>query len=258
MQKIWKTFLPCTYPYIYQEAWHPSILWDFSRPAGFFAVTNQDRTKLRATFAEKLAPAPALYRALAELPFDDSKPFVKRDAIDIARTTANKLAILAMANLNVAMKNRREGKATNEDVRLAGQRFLRHWELFRDLLALHDDYLMHATYERLKTVNEVNPCFEKTLIANGANGYCASYQYELFAHCYLPIARAYAEAVEQWTKADAAAKIDVDGLSKVYDNAFADVLNKPLAEMKPTTPRTAEQYRRIMSELAALAEEHLK
>ncbi|MCL2303877.1 MAG: hypothetical protein FWC43_00885 [Planctomycetaceae bacterium] len=254
---IWEMFLPTTYPYTYVEAWEPSISWHFSNPNLFFV--NWDRSELRKTFAEKLAPAPALYRALAELPFDDAKPFIKRDAIDIARTTANKLAILAMSNLNVAIKNRREGKGTSEEVLLAAKRFQRHWELFRDLLSLHDDYSMNATYERLKTVAEVNPCFEQTLIANGGNSYCASYQYELFAHCYLPIVQAYTEAVEQWVEAgDAAATIDLDALQKVYKGAFANVQKKSLAEMKPTAPQTAERYRQIMLDLADVAEELVK
>ena len=257
MLGIWKTFLPCTYPYKYTEAWYASILWTFSRPTGFFSAN--DRTELRKTFAEKLAPTPALYRALAELPFDDAKPFIKRDSIDIARTAANKLAILSITNVNVTLKNWREGKATKDEVDLAATRFQRHWELFCDLLALHDDYSMHATYERLKTVSEVNPHFEKTLIANAANGYCASYQYELFAYCYLPIVRSYAEAAIALVEAgDVAGKFDMDALGKVYDAAFADVKHKPLAGMKPTAARTQERYRQIMSDLATLAEDHLK
>ena len=256
MLGIWKVFLPFTYPHKHHHPQTP-LISHYSSPPVFFAA--QDRTGVRTVYAETLAPAPALYRTLAELPFDDSKPFIKRDAIDIARTTANKLTLLAMFNVNVTLKTWREGKATKEEVRLAIARFQRHWELFRDLLSLHDDYSMNATFERLKTVSEVNPHFEKTLVANGANGYCATYQYELFAHCYLPIVRAYIEAVMVLVEAgDVAGKFDIDALQKVYNGTFAAVRQKPLAEMRPTIPRTTEQYRRIMLDLAALAEEHLK
>jgi len=254
MSAIWKTFLPCTYPYTYQDEWWLGILRGMTQ-----FLENQDRTELRQSLAGKLAPTPALYRALAELPFDDTKPFIKRDAIDMARTAAYRLTVLAKTNLDVAMQNRRAGKASSEDVRLAAARFQRHWELFRDLLELHDDYSMYATHERLKTVSEVNPVFEQTLIANGANGYCASYQYELFAYCYLPIVRGYVETVEQWLKAeDVTATIDRTAQQKLYASAFADVQKMSLFEMKPTAPRTPERYRQIMLDLAKIAEEHLK
>ncbi|MCL2744490.1 MAG: hypothetical protein FWE67_11630, partial [Planctomycetaceae bacterium] len=256
MLKIWNTFLPCSYPYTVPNAWGLGLLTYLN--ASQFSSTV-DRTELRKTFADKLAPAPALYRALAELPFDDAKPFIKRDSIDIARTTANRLSILAAHNINVALKNWREGKAAKDDVLRAVANFRRHWELFRDLLALHDDYSMNATYERLKTVSEVNPHFEKALLNNAANGYCASYQYELFAYCYLPIVRAYAEAAAALVEAgDTAGKLDTATLQKIYTDAFADVRAKPLAEMKPALPRTAEQYRKIMLELAEVAEGLLK
>ena len=254
METVWKTFLPMTYPNLIGNSYDPQIFTYFSRPDQFFSE-KQVWDKILIHYRRQLASAPLLFRMLGELPFDPSEPFLRRDLIDIARTTTKNLTLIAIAELNTALQNQLSGKASPKDVQRAGEHFVRHVELFRDLLSLHEDYSLNATFERLHTVSEVNPCFAKTLVANAANGYCVSYQYELFDHLYLPIARKYVDAANNNAKKGALPSPDeLKALQQAYNSAFETVRNTPLHAMKSQKAPTASRYREIMSKLAANAD----
>jgi hypothetical protein len=185
MLENWKRFLP------YHEITNKSLrFWDYFVPNRVFEDKNWH--EFQTNRKRVMGSAPELLRSLAALPFHDNQPFLKRDVIDLARTTVNNLAALPLAHTNIALKSWREGVASKEEVQSAMQETIRFFELFRDLLSLHEDYSMNVTLERLKTINEVNPCFEKTLIANGVNGYCYSYIYEFFDGFYIPVLHSYA------------------------------------------------------------------
>ena len=251
METVWKTFLPMTYPHLIGNEWSPQILWSLSSPARFFSQQT-DWQKIRQDGSRQLASTPQLFKMLAEFPFDPSEPFLRRDLIDIARTTSKNLTILAIAELNIAMQSQSTGKVSQKDVQQAGKNLLRHVELFRDLLSLHEDYSLNTTYEGLQTVTEVNPSFSKTLVANAANSYCASYQYELFDHLYLPIARAYVEAAN--TSVKKGTDIPTSELQNVYNQSFETIRNTPLQAMKSKQVSTAVRYRSIMTALAKSAD----
>ena len=251
METVWKTFLPMTYPNLISDWWAELIA--LSRPAQFFSQ-QRDWQKVRTDCMNQLASAPQLFRLLAQLPFDLSEPYLRRDVIDIAKTTAKKLTILSIAELNIALQNQSQDKSTGKDVQRACHNFLRHLELFRDLLSLHEDYSLNATYERLHTVADVNPCFSKTLVANAANGYCASYQYELFDHLYLPIARTYVNVAQTHAKKGSVISPDeLNALQQINSNTWQTVHNTPLKEMKSKQAPTASRYRSTMLALVTSA-----
>ena len=254
METVWKTFLPMTYPNVLGEAWSPTLIWSFSRPAQFFSK-EREWNKIGLDCRKQLAAAPQLFRMLAELPFDPAEPFLQRDLIDIARTTAKNLIYIAIADLNIASQGTPANKKAQQEIQRAGKQFVGHLELLRDLLSLHDDYSLNATYERLHTVADVNPCFAKTLVNNATNTYCTSYQYELFDHLYLPVARAYADAANASAKKAAAISPDeLKALEQVYNKAFENIRNTPLQDMKSQKAPTAKRYREIMSGLAKSAD----
>ena len=67
-----------------------------------------------------------------------------------------------------------------------------------DLLALHTDYSIWESYQRLDAVEKIqNPDFSKTLFENASCRYCRSHQYELARHWYAARARRMAERLAQ-------------------------------------------------------------
>ena len=115
-----------------------------------------------------------------------------------------------------------------------------------DILALHTDYSLWESYERLDAVEKIqNPVFEKTLFENAANDYCLSHQYELVRHWVAPGAHALAKRIADAVAAgDRDAKISVD-----FETLRREAKKRPLASLRPTLPRTQEQFRRIIDDL---------
>ena len=150
---------------------------------------------------------------------------MRRDTIDLARTAADRLMLALMGNPN--------GNARNIAALMDG---------FTDLLALHTDYSLAESMDRLDAIERIRyPGFGKTLFANAVNGYCASHHYEAFAYIYLPWWRHFAET----------------GKCLEGDSLLA-AFSKPLHEMRPTLARTRENYRRTMRKLADAAERPFK
>ena len=170
-----------------------------------------------------LKSAPEILRALADVEWTGD--FVRRDTIDLARTAADRLMLALMGNPN--------GNARNVAALMDG---------FTDLLALHTDYSLAESMDRLDAIERIRyPGFGKTLFANAVNGYCASHHYEAFAYIYLPWWRHFAET----------------GKCLEGDSLLA-AFSKPLHEMRPTLARTRENYRRTMRKLADAAERPFK
>ena len=170
----------------------------------------------RSVSPDTLKTVPGIFRALAEIRWEGA--FARRDAIDLARTAADRLLLSLM------------GEPKRNAPKVA--RLMRP---FADLLALHTDYSLAESYDRLNAVKEIAyPDFDRTLWGNAVNGYCASHHYEAFAHVHLP-----------WW----------DALAQTGAAPARPMPMRRLAEMRPTLPRTAENYRRTLLDLAAASEE---
>ena len=118
-----------------------------------------------------------------------------------------------------------------------------------DILALHTDYSLWESYRRLDAVEKIrNPLFEKTLFENSSCGYCRSHQYELARHWYAPHVKAVAENLAKAVSAGnrkAAIKVNAE-------KERLALKAKPLASLAPTLPRSEENFRRVLREIAAL------
>ncbi|MDR1284538.1 MAG: hypothetical protein LBK99_27565 [Opitutaceae bacterium] len=253
MRLIWRQFLPCTYPW-HGENYVPEKLWCFPGPKVFFDP-QRDWLATGKRYAEKLAPAPEIFRALAEIPFADDKPFVKRDALDVARTLASRLITLAVVRLNIALakwKKDAANEALKNAVRGAATAHLTQVERFADVLSLHDDYSMNATLAHQEATHAINPCFPKTLVANAANHYCASWQYEIAKHFYIPVARTWGTAVNALLDGDA--ELDLATLQTRFDALQHAIRETPLTEMHASEPPTGTRFRQTMLCEAEMAE----
>jgi hypothetical protein len=118
-----------------------------------------------------------------------------------------------------------------------------------DILALHTDYSLWESLERLNAVEKIqNPLFEKTLFENSSCNYCRSHQYELARHWYAPHVKAVAARIARVVasndhKADRTLNAESERL---------ELKAKPLNSLRPTLPRTEGNFQRIFREIIAI------
>lgn len=121
---------------------------------------------------------------LDEAAFNDS--FILRDLFDISRTVIGRyIYVLMLISIN-QFKMWRDGEELSETFYDAFDRSIRLLRLLCELLGEHEDYSMLASFEKLKTVSEVNPVFEDTIKENASNDYHRSFVYESVKSLYLP------------------------------------------------------------------------
>ena len=121
-----------------------------------------------------------------------------------------------------------------------------------DLLALHTDYSIWESYQRLDAVEKIqNPEFSKTLFENASCPYCRSHQYELARHWYAARARRMAERL---AKAVAAGdrKVKFGGDAGEAEQMRLALKACPLESLKPTLPRTEANFRKVLREVQEL------
>ena len=213
MERIWRAALPVSTNCCdtWRENAGRATLLLFRSPDGEVASRRSvDPATLRAV--------PNVLRRLAAVEWTGE--FVRRDTIDLARTVADRLLLALM------------GRPRANAAKIA-----RLMSAFADLLALHTDYSLAESYDRLAAVEPIAyPGFATTLLENAVNGYCASHHYEAFRHLYAPWWRELAES-GRWPDSARAAAFRAKGLDA----------------MRPDLPRTPENYRRVMDELADAA-----
>ena len=248
MQTAWQAALPLIKA-------HRSLPPEFRNPAGFAAreVTPKRVAELESR-CEEMEPViggmPVLCQALANVPFGEGNAFVDRDTVDLARTVAGRVFTYALHLHVIAQGQWMRGEANAETVKETGDQYMALLALLRDILALHDDFSMHASLEKLAAVHAVNPSFEQTLKGNGENSYCRTFIYELFDHYYLPQWALYQQWVEE-RLASGDIKRPMKPSSPLPIQQIVDhFYETPLAEMAPpaTVDRSAA-YRTILEQL---------
>ena len=202
-------------------------------------------------FPAELACAPRLFDALAALDWEGD--FVRRDAVDLARTAADRLISAARIKLLATYHSWKGGTrccASASDVQKAASAYVALGRAFADLLALHTDYSLYESYLRLDAVEKIrNPDFEHVLYDNASCGYCRSHQYEVAQHWAVPAMTDLANML-----AERAAAGDKSPIPSLNQGRYRErSLHRPLAEMRPALPRTAESWRRVLGDLSAAA-----
>ena len=203
-------------------------------------------------WSKPVSEACGAFAALAQIPWHD--PFVQRDSVDIARMVLDRLIALRAVEFNSELAVWRKG--TEGGAPVDGKKLLARVEnlaslcdAFADLLALHADYSLWESYQRLDAVEKIrNPDFSKTLFENASCTYCRSHQYELARHWYAPHARAVAERLANAIAAkDRKAKIEVES-----EPERIALKERSLESLKPTLPRTEENFRKVMHDVEKL------
>ena len=225
---------------------------------------RNDPAAWKKPFPAVLACTPRLFKALAEIDWDGD--FIRRDAVDLARTAADRLISAARVKLLATYHSWKASTgttptggsqsggsqfiATAADVKNAASAYVALGHAFADLLALHTDYSLYESYLRLDAVEKIrNPDFEHVLYDNASCGYCRSHQYEVAQHWAVPAMTDLANMLAE--RAAAGDKSPIPPLNQ--DRYRERSMHRSLAEMRPTLPRTPENWRRVLGELAAVS-----
>ena len=210
---------------------------------------RNDPTAWNKPFPAELACTPRLFDALGALEWEGD--FARRDAVDLARTAADRLVSAARVRLLSTYHSWKGGTSSSAaDVKAAADAYVALGRAFADLLALHTDYSLYESLQRLDAVEKIrNPDFEHVLYDNASCGYCRSHQYEVARHWAVPAMADLADMLAE--RAAAGDKSPIPQLNQ--DRYRVRSLHRPLVEMRPTLPRTAESWRRVLKDLSAAA-----
>ena len=163
------------------------------------------------------------------------------------------------------MENWRAGKADGAAVRQRAELTRRLMDALADVLALSDDFSMHASLkhlERAQPLNQVaptiNPHSELTLKSNAENSYCRSQHYELVRHVYRPELDAYWEwvlgRIESGDKTPWKRPAEFSQRAKQIADKFYET---PLADMAPSPPQESASLEAALTRLAGLVKDGL-
>ena len=199
-------------------------------------------------WSKPVKEAEAVFGMLAAAPWENE--FVRRDAIDIARMVLDRVIALRTMELCRDIEKWRKGLQQDGKALVAkAEKVAALNEKMSDLLALDPDYSLWETYQRMDAIEKIrNPKFSKTLFENASCPYCRSHQYELARHWYTPHVR---KMTERLAKAVAAGD-RMAAFSEGAEDERLALKAKPLESLKPTLPRTAENFRRVLRELKRL------
>ncbi len=196
----------------------------------------------------EMAAAPKVFAMLADI--DWNGEFVRRDAVDMARTALDRAIWYAYEEMLKSYFLCAEGKASAEEVKARAKRCVALVRIFADVLAMHTDFSLAESLDRLEDVERIrNPDFEHVLFENSACGYCLSHQAEYARGWYVPATEWLADMLTA-----RAAAGDFSPLpAPLY---YRDELRKrthPIRDFAPDPKRrTPDEFRRLMQAAARL------
>ena len=186
MCDIWHTFIPIASTMAWStdgEALEYDIFPLIIGRARFDKARAQEYRKTAAFIAAQQTAAIRVLNQLSSMPLDDD--MTRRDAFDIARTVLGRFANAAIAQAELLYAT---GAPLSELEKAMGTA-LDIISLLAELLGSHNDYSLYATLERMRSVTDVNPDFERTLKNNAECLYCRGYIYENARYLYVPEAK---------------------------------------------------------------------
>ena len=186
--------------------------------------------------------------------------FIKRDALDMARTIASRALFASLAQGAINMEEWRLQEADAADIRQLAKLSQGLLNCLSDLLSMSDDFSMYASLQRLYDAKQiegmpamVNPHAELTLKANAENNYCRSHHYELVEHVYRPELEVYwdwvLKRIKSGDRSEWKRPQEFTEQKKIIQDRFYDT---PLKEMAPPEVRSADKLTEIINELEEL------
>ena len=184
------------------------------------------------------------FAELAKVEWSDD--FAVRDSIDLARTLLDRKIEMRRLQMLQAHHDWTKGFTSAENVRDRADKFVAAVKAMTRLLALHTDYSLWESYERLEaTEHIVNPRFDRVLVDNAINSYCLSHQYEAAANWYEPLAMRLADDIRGRVDVADRTPLDQDALESASRSLHDAMLERPLCSMRPDGKRTIQLFRQI-------------
>ena len=215
MEKLWSGFLDASQLLHWHDTRGEGAVW-FGEPqyrllatSAFVNLAPERLPRLQAELERFRTGLAAVAGGAGGIGGDRDRPARRsraacgeRDALDMARTIASRALVAALIRAALEMENWRAGKADGAAVRQRAELTRRLMDALADVLALSDDFSMHASLKHLekaqplnKVAPTINPHSELTLKSNAENSYCRSHHYELVRHVYRPELDAFWEWV---------------------------------------------------------------
>jgi hypothetical protein len=176
--------------------------------------------------------------------------FIRRDIIDIARTTLSRVLHTLFLQLSLKLELWRSFKCSageiEEHIDLCGDCL----KSLGQLLFQHEDFSLYDSLVRLESSAPINPHSEQTLKGNTENGYCRSFYAEFFPMIYLPEFKLY----KGWIKNkldnnDRSEWMLGDKLKEKRERIRENFYRKPLKEIVPP-PKGPKQLQVILMQTA--------
>ena len=224
MSKLWHEFMPI----VQTNSWS---LDDKIHMHGYELYTDIiSRTEFKKEYAEhyklkvdRFAPyknaGAEILNKLAEIDTDDY--MTVRDTFDIARTIIGRYVHAAIFEIEYLYATDAPIERTEALMQTCEQLMA----AFTHLLALHDDYSLAASFERMKNVTRTNPHFEKTLKNNAECLYCRSHIFENAEYLYIPEMKLLFDEIKHIVKT-----------GETYDRAALKERAEPIRERYFATP----------------------
>ena len=257
-EAIWKRAIPLSVKCAVFGPWgatYGKMVVD--RLAGFPRRINS-KFNSRACFRPRVpmsefAGADVLFAELAKIDWRGEQ--VRRDAIDLARTIGDRITLAAICETQNAYLDWAEGRRNDPAAILAeADRARALATLMARTLALHEDFSLWETFRRTDAIERIRlPDFDKVLVQNAMNAYCASHQAEAAEHLYLPMLHAWRDLLaRRFAGGERRADIDPTPLRDIVD----EVWKRDLKSMRPVAPRTPAAFRQTMRDWRRLLEGH--
>ncbi len=200
-----------------------------------------------------LSAVPGIFSDLAAITPEDD--FQRRDIVDIARTVGDRLAIWTRHRLLKAFADWCGGAEDADAVRFWCGRFLEIVKANTEILALHTDFSLCESLDRLAEEAPIfSRDFGKVLFDNASNAYCRSHQYEMAAGCYIPFAEAFVREVLRRVEAGERERLPDEWAAKTRESCLDDLKGRGIEAYRPSSLRTADDYRRVLTTAFATAE----
>ena len=207
----------------------------------------------RRAMGEKYAEIPAreVFSALADIKWEGA--FVRRDAIDLARTTLDRVLYTAMEDVMEAFYGVRQGVCSVGCLKMHAERYVETIRCLADVLAQHGDFSVSETWDAINAVEKVrNPRGEHLLFENSACSYCRGFQVEYVRAMFVPLAEeTMALLVSRAGKGDfSPLPPPTDYLAKTRSREHPILFFRP-----DPAERTAANFKKVMIRCAAATTE---
>jgi hypothetical protein len=183
--KIWSKVIAFSHKLGWQPVFTDALILDYR--------TNRNRENrwngAKQSMGEKYAEIPIaeIFAELAEIDWEGE--FVRRDAIDLARTTLDRALYADFEEVMKMWYDVKYGNVSAAHFRVFAERYVRRVRLMADILSLHEDFSIAQTLDAVNAVEKVrNPRGEHLLFENSACDYCRGHQAEYARGWYVPLA----------------------------------------------------------------------